>query len=75
MRINKEELKRLAEKPDAELWREIVSMAKSHGYNLPEKPPKHEDIDKIRRALSGSEKISLTDAAKIMNSYKKSNHR
>ncbi len=75
MRINKEELKRLAEKPDAELWREIILMAKSHGYSLPEATPKHEDIEKIRRALSGSEKISLTDAAKIMNSYKKGNIR
>lgn len=73
MRINKDELKRLAEKPDAELWGEIILMAKSHGYNLPETPPKHEDIEKIRRALTGSEKISLTDAAKIMNSYKKGN--
>lgn len=75
MKINKEELKRLAEKPDAELWGEILLMAKKHGYNLPETPPKHEDIEKIRRALSGYERISLTDAAKIMNNYKKGNNR
>ena len=71
MKINKEELKRLSEKPDAQLWQEILSMAKSHGYKLPETAPKHEDLEKIRRALSGAEKISLADAAKIMNSYKK----
>ena len=75
MKINKEELKRLAEKPDNELWGEILAMAKSHGYNLPSNPPKHEDIERIRRALTGSEKISLTEAAKIMNSYKKGNNR
>lgn len=73
MRVDKEKLKRLAEKSDAELWREILSIAKSHGYTLPEKMPKHEDIERIRRVFSGAEKISLTDAAKIMNNYKKNN--
>ncbi len=71
MKINKEELRKLSEKPDAELWREILSIASSHGYKLPEAAPKHEDLEKIRRALSGTEKISLADAAKIMNNYRK----
>ena len=71
MKFNKEQLKKLAERPDEELWREIFLMAKSHGYTLPEQTPRHEDIEKIRRALSGCEKISLSDAAKIMNAYKK----
>lgn len=73
MKIDKEKLKKLAQKSDADLWSEILSIAKNHGYSLPEKMPKHEDIEKIRRALSGAEKISLSDAAKIMNSYKKNN--
>ena len=71
MKINKEEMKRLAEKSDSELWNEIQSIAKKHGYTLPSAMPKHEDIEKIRRALLGVEKINLTDAAKIMNNYKK----
>ena len=71
MKVNKEQLKKLAEKSDADLWREIHSIAKSHGYNLPDATPRHEDIEKIRRALLGSEKISLGDAAKIINAYKK----
>lgn len=71
MKVNKEQLKKLAEKSDADLWREIHSIAKSHGYTLPEATPSHENIEKIRRTLLGSEKISLSDAAKIMNSYKK----
>lgn len=73
MKIDKEQLKSLAKKSDADLWSEILSIAKKHGYSLPEKAPKHEDLEKIRRALSGAEKISLSDAAKIMNSYKKNN--
>jgi len=73
MKVDKEKLKRLAEKSDADLWKEILSIAKSHGYTLPEATPKHEDIERIRRVFSGVEKISLSDAAKIMNSYKKNN--
>ena len=71
MKVNKEQMQRLASKPDNELWAEIVSMAKSHGYTLPEEAPKSEDIERIRRAMLGFEKISLTDAAKILGTYKK----
>ena len=71
MKVNKEQLKALAQKSDQELWAEILALAKKHGYNLPEAMPKHDDIERIRRALLGVEKISLSDAVKIMNSYKK----
>ena len=71
MRIDKEEMKRLAEKSDAELWAEIQALAKNHGYNIPASMPKHEDIEKVRRALLGVEKIKLSDAAKIMKGYNK----
>lgn len=70
MRINKEEMKRLAEKSDADLWAEILRIAGSHGYNLQKTPPKPEELERIRRALSGAEKISLGEAARIMNTYK-----
>ena len=70
MKINKDELKRLAEKSDADLWAEILRMAGSRGYDLQKTPPKHEELERIRRALSGAEKISLGEAARIMNSYK-----
>lgn len=73
MKVNKEEMKKLAQKSDSELWQEIQAMAKKHGYSLPCEMPKHEDIEKIRRALSGIEKISLSDAARIVNGYKKKN--
>ena len=71
MKVNKEQLQRLVNKPDNELWQEIVLMAKSHGYTLPDETPKSEDIERIRRAMLGVEKISLTDAAKILSTYKK----
>ena len=71
MKLNKEHLEKLAQKPDNEFWDEIVEMAKRHGYALPEMTPKKEDLEKIRRAISGVDKISLTDAAKIISAYKK----
>ncbi len=71
MKINKEELKQLAEKNDSELWGEIQKIAGSHGYKLPESSPGHENLEKIRRALSGAEKMNLADAARIINSCKK----
>ena len=73
MKVNKDELKRLAEKSDKELWESIQQMAKAKGYNLPSEAPSHRDIEKIRRAMLGFEKISLRDASKIMQSYKKNN--
>lgn len=73
MKINRDELKKLAEKSDSDLWREIQRIAKSHGYSIPEATPKPEELEKIRRALLGTEKINLTDAAKIISNYKKNN--
>lgn len=71
MKLDKEMLKRMAEKSDDALWSDIYEMAKAHGYNLPKATPKHEDMERIRGAMRGSEKITLADAARIMNSYKK----
>ena len=73
MKVNKDELKRLAEKSDKELWDSIQQMARAKGYNLPSSVPSHEDIEKIRRAMLGFEKISLKDATKIMQGFKKNN--
>ena len=73
MKVNKEQLKNLAEKSDKELWKNIQQMAKSKGYNLPDTVPSHEDIEKIRRAMLGFEKISLKDAGKIMKNFKNNN--
>ena len=70
MRLNKEELKKISEKPDSELWETIKKMGSGHGLNLPDTPPNHESLEKIRRILSGTEKINLTEATKIINSYK-----
>lgn len=73
MKINKDELKRLAEKSDAELWASITEMAKAKGYDLKLDTPSKETIEKIRRALMGTEKLGMMDAARIINNYKNKN--
>ena len=71
MRINKEEMAKLAEKNDEELWREIQAIAKKYGYALPSGVPPKESMAKIRSTLLGAEKLSLGDAAKILSAYKR----
>ena len=71
MRVNKEELKRLASQSDEELWQSISRVAREHGINLPKSSPDKAELEKIRRAMLGVEKISLTEAMKILNKYKK----
>lgn len=71
MKINKEQMKALAAKSDEELWREVMNLAAGHGYDLSGSKPKKEDLDKVRRALTGVEKLSLMEAAKLLNNYKK----
>ena len=48
MKIDKEKLRAISEKSDAELWQTISGIAKSHGYNLPEKAPGKDEMQKIR---------------------------
>lgn len=72
MRINKEKLNELLSKSDDDLWREIVSVAAKHGYKLPSATPPHSDLEKLRSTVSGP-KINVSDALKLLNSYKTKN--
>ena len=71
MKIDKEKINALAALDDAALWSQICAIAKSHGFKLPETAPKHEQMDKLRFAITGSDKINLSDAIKILNQYRK----
>ncbi|MBO5907763.1 MAG: hypothetical protein J6Q85_06410 [Clostridia bacterium] len=70
MRINKQQLEKLVALPDEELWKQIVAFGKGYGVTMPEKAPSHDELTKLRGIISGG-KISLTDAAKILNQYRK----
>ena len=73
MRVDKEKLNALVALPDGELWCEVRKIAKSYGFTLPEKTPCESDMQKLRGAVTGSGKINLGDAVKILNDYKRKN--
>lgn len=70
MRFDKSRLEALAALPDDKLWSEVVRIAQSFGYELPKTTPPHQDLEKMRAAVK-SERISIPDAVKLINQYKK----
>ena len=70
MKVNKEQLEKLASKSDMALWAEIQEIASRHGLTIPPKMPSHASMEKLRSAMLGVEKINLADATKLINSYK-----
>ena len=71
MKIDKEKLKSLSEKSDAELWGVISGIAKSRGYELPAQAPSKEEMAKIRSLMQDCEKINMRDAIRLVNTYRK----
>lgn len=70
MKIDQNKLKAIAAMPDDAMWREIVAAAKKHGFELPERTPPHEELEKMRLAVSGG-RMNLTGAIKILDKYRK----
>ena len=71
MRVNKEKLEALASLPDEKMWEEIKKMADGRGFSLPNEVPSRETMERIRRAMTGAERMSLAEAARLMQKYKK----
>ena len=71
MRIDKEKLEGFAALPDEELWRQVKSIAASHGLALTDKAPSHAELEKLRGILLSGKGLSLGTAMKIVNEYKK----
>ncbi len=71
MTFDTEKLKAYAALPDDKLWAEIVSLAQNRGIRLPGNVPDHTDMERIRSVLCGNEKMHLSDAARLVNEYKK----
>ncbi len=71
MKINKEQMASLAELDDRALWQTITKIAEEHGYRLSENPPSGAELEKVRAALRGTEKLNMRDAVKLLNNYKK----
>jgi hypothetical protein len=70
MKVNKDQLKKLAELPDDKLWAEIVRMGESYGINMPKATPPHDQLEKLRSTVSGT-RLNIGEAVKILTEYKK----
>ena len=70
MRFDKAKLEALAALPDDMLWAEVVRVAASFGYSLPEQTPPHTELEKMRNAVK-SEKINPSEAMRVLNQYKR----
>ncbi len=75
MRLDKEKIEKLAKLPDDELWREVVAIARTYGIGLSEKTPPREEMEKMRATVMGGMKLSMSDAVRLINEYKKGNKR
>ena len=74
MRINKEDLARLSALPDDQLWAEVQKVGKAHGFNLPQKQPSHQDMERLRGIVNGS-RINMSEAIRILNEYRRAGGR
>ena len=73
MKIDKSKLEALVSLPDDKLWEAIAPLAGSHGLDLSKKTPSKEELNKLRRALSELDRMSMLDALRIVNKYKRGN--
>ena len=72
MRVNKEELKRLASQSDEELWQSILGIASANGIDLPKREPSKKEIEELRELLSHAERINPLTAMRMISNFKRS---
>ena len=73
MKINREKLSEITKQGDEELWATIRGIAGRYGIKLPDKTPSENEMSRLRGALSGTERVSLSDAMEILNTYRRRN--
>ena len=71
MKIDKEKLTALVALPDDKLWAEVKKIAISHGITLPDSPPPHEEMERLRGAVSGGARLNLAQAVRVVNDYRR----
>ena len=71
MKIDKEKLREISGKPDAELWCTISEIAGKHGYVLPKNTPDKAQMDKIRAIMGNCDKINMREAMRLLQEYKR----
>lgn len=71
MKFDANALHALTAKNDRELWAAIRMIAAKNGLSLAEEAPPPSEMERLRGILSGAEKLSPSDAMKIVNDFKK----
>ncbi len=71
MKFDKGKLKELCAMDDTSLWCEVRKIAASYGLKLPEATPAHSEMERMRAAVNGGEKINFPEAMKIINEYRR----
>ena len=70
MRIDPDKLNALLRLSDDELWHEIVSVAASKGFKLPEGTPPHAELERLRATVRDG-RLNVGSALKIIDNYRK----
>ena len=70
MKFNREELEALSALPDDKLWAEVRKIGVGYGLKLPDRQPSHEELEKLRQIATAG-KISMPEAMRLINKYKK----
>ena len=73
MNLDKNKLEALVSLPDDALWAKIRDLAGSHGLKLPDATPPHAELERLRGLCSSQNKISMMQAMRIINGFKRGN--
>ncbi len=71
MKIDREKLAAVVRLSDGELWGMIRELASSHGITLPEAVPPHNELEKVRAALSHGASPNIAEAIRVVNNYRR----
>ena len=71
VKINKEMILQISNMEDKELWRTVTGIAAGYGIKLNQEMPPKEEINRLRELLRSSDRLSLSDALRIIAAYKK----
>ena len=71
VKINKEMILQISNMEDRELWRTVTGIAAGYGIKLNQEMPPKEEINRLRELLRSSDRLSLSDALRIIAAYKK----
>ena len=70
MRIDSERLNALLKLSDDELWAEIVRVAATKGFKLPERTPAHCELERLRSTVKDG-RLNVGSALRIIDEYRK----